>query len=308
MRSGRYTKWGVTSILMGMVVAAATTTTSPGQTPAPTTQPKTSAKTKVTATKPALPLDLNKATEAELSATLPGVGEVTAKKIVAGRPYKSVDDLAKAGVPARTIEEIRKLVSVGPAATSPAPAVSAPAPTTGTAKAKAATTPTSKAAALDLNKADEHELESVLPGVGEATAKKIVAGRPYKSVDDLAKAGVPARTIEGIRNLVTVGAPGSPVATTTTATGTKTNAAPPVSPSTTKKRAVSKAKSQLAPGQKVNLNTASKEELLLLPNIGEVRAQSIIDARPFKTPEDVMKVKGIKGVRFSEIKDLITVN
>ncbi len=43
-----------------------------------------------------------------------------------------------------------------------------------------------------------------LPGVGEVTAKKIVAGRPYTKVDDLAKAGVPARTIDGIRSLVTV--------------------------------------------------------------------------------------------------------
>ena len=61
---------------------------------------------------------------------------------------------------------------------------------TDTAKAKAA----AKAkAVLDLNKASEEELADNLPGVGPATAKKIVAGRPYTSVDDLAKAGVPAK-------------------------------------------------------------------------------------------------------------------
>ena len=43
---------------------------------------------------------------------------------------------------------------------------------------------------LDLNKATVDELEEQLSGVGPATAKKIVAGRPYSSVDDLAKAGV----------------------------------------------------------------------------------------------------------------------
>jgi hypothetical protein len=61
------------------------------------------------------------------------------------------------------------------------------------------------AAKVDLNSASQAELEA-LPGVGEATAKKIVAGRPYKSVADLEKAGVNKATIEKITPLVTVGA------------------------------------------------------------------------------------------------------
>jgi hypothetical protein len=60
-------------------------------------------------------------------------------------------------------------------------------------------------AKVDLNNATEAELES-LPGVGSATAKKIIAGRPYSSEADLSKAGVSQRTIKGLDGRVTVSA------------------------------------------------------------------------------------------------------
>jgi predicted flap endonuclease-1-like 5' DNA nuclease len=61
------------------------------------------------------------------------------------------------------------------------------------------------AATIDLNTASEKDLDS-LPGVGPATAKKIIAGRPYSSVDGLSKAGVSAVTIKKITPLVTANA------------------------------------------------------------------------------------------------------
>ena len=74
---------------------------------------------------PAAKVDLNAASQAELE-KLPGVGEATAKKIIAGRPYQAVGDLSKAGVPKTTIEKITPLVTAGPAgpakAATPAPA------------------------------------------------------------------------------------------------------------------------------------------------------------------------------------------
>jgi transcriptional regulator with XRE-family HTH domain len=49
------------------------------------------------------------------------------------------------------------------------------------------------------------ELEA-LPGIGPATAKKIMAGRPFATVADLSKAGVSAATLKKIGSLLTVGA------------------------------------------------------------------------------------------------------
>jgi len=64
---------------------------------------------------PAGTVNLNTASQADLEA-LPGIGPVTAKKIIAGRPYTSVADLSKAGVPKSTIDKIASMVTVGSAA------------------------------------------------------------------------------------------------------------------------------------------------------------------------------------------------
>lgn len=75
--------------------------------------------------------------------------------------------------------------------------------------AKAVVKPVAKqiapAAKIDVNSASQAELEK-LPGIGPAMAKKIIAGRPYASTADLAKAGVPAKTLGTITPLVSVGA------------------------------------------------------------------------------------------------------
>ncbi len=69
----------------------------------------------------------------------------------------------------------------------------------------------------------------------------------------------------------------------------------------------SRKKAALAPGRKININTASAEELQELPGIGPVRSEAIMKGRPYETIEDVMKVDGIKEGIFGWIKDHISV-
>lgn len=62
---------------------------------------------------------------------------------------------------------------------------------------------------------------------------------------------------------------------------------------------------------KININTASVEELKTLSGIGELKANDIISYREehgsFKSPEDIMKIQGIKEGIYNKIKDKITI-
>ncbi len=62
---------------------------------------------------------------------------------------------------------------------------------------------------------------------------------------------------------------------------------------------------------KVNINTASIEELLTLDGIGDAYAQRIIEFRdkngPFQKPEDILKVKGIGEKIYDANQDRIIV-
>jgi len=64
-------------------------------------------------------------------------------------------------------------------------------------------------------------------------------------------------------------------------------------------------------GEKVNINTASIEQLCTLKRIGPRYAERIVQCRetngPFAKAEDIMKVKGIGLKTYEANKDIITV-
>lgn len=101
---------------------------------------------------------------------------------------------------------------------------------------KTETKRTKLAAKVDLNSATQAELEK-LPGIGPASAKKIITGRPYSTVSDLSRAGVNAKTIEKITSQVTVGA----AAPTATKPSTPAKPAAPQAAASAKFPAASKA-------------------------------------------------------------------
>jgi len=61
----------------------------------------------------------------------------------------------------------------------------------------------------------------------------------------------------------------------------------------------------------VNINTATLEQLQLLPGIGPKTAQAIIDYRQangdFKSPDDLIKVKGVGQKLMEKLRENVTI-
>ena len=63
----------------------------------------------------------------------------------------------------------------------------------------------------------------------------------------------------------------------------------------------------LRAGEPIDPNTATVDEIMLLPGIGEVLAERIVEGRPYKSVEDLRRVPGIGAKVFARLKDSLQI-
>ena len=150
---------------------------------------------------------------------------------------------------------------------------------------------------MNLNSATVQQVNA-LPGIGNKLAAEIIKNRPYSSIDDLnAKVKISKKSLDKLRPLVSFGTAPAGVATGSSVAAPV--AAAPVAAATAaavttgKPATVSSANTATA-ANPVNVNTASREQLMTIPQVGPKLADAIIAGRPYKDmAEMVTKVKGI---------------
>ena len=142
--------------------------------------------------------------------------------------------------------------------------------------------------------------------VTETVAKDVAEGTK-KVAKKTAKVVVPAvekvaeKTVDGAKTVGTKTAKVAKVAGTKTVDATKA--------ATRKVAEVAEPKKKMAmpTGGKVNLNTATRAELIALPGIGEANADKIIKARPIASVDDLSAKKIIQTQYYEKVKGLVSV-
>lgn len=162
----------------------------------------------------------------------------------------------------------------------------------------------SPAPRVELNSASHADL-MLLPGIGDHLAARIVQRRAdlgsFRKIEDLLKVtGIGSIRFERIRDLVYIDPP--EYASPREAVGVAV-----VEKST---RSDSKLKKLGIGSEPIDINSASKNELQMLPGIGPKKSQAIIDERtkrPFASISEIRRVPGIGPKTFENIKPFVTV-
>lgn len=151
---------------------------------------------------------------------------------------------------------------------------------------------------IDLNQADSATLQQ-LSGIGPHLAARIVNHRekygPFSHFEDLKHVhGIGPATLERLRVVATVIAD---------------------KPSSLSKANTSSAVEQYIPkpppNKQIDLNRATKEDLMTLPGIGPALAERILENReskgPFQSVEDLMRIRGIKEKTLEKLRPFLIV-
>ncbi len=146
-------------------------------------------------------IDINTASQAQLE-TLPRIGPKTAQAIIATRPFSSIEDITRTPrIGPKTYEGLKDLITIGGVA---APAVVPTVAPSVTPTVAPAVAPAVVAGKININTATQAQLET-LPRVGPATAKAIIATRPFSSIEDITRTPrIGPKTYENLKNLITV--------------------------------------------------------------------------------------------------------
>jgi competence protein ComEA len=170
---------------------------------------------------------------------------------------------------------------------------------------------------LDLNRATLEQLDE-LPGIGAKKAQLIIdyreANNGFRAVEELLNvSGIGEKTYSDLQQYVCVGESeeGQPSANFPRLPSPFAPAVPTGTAGPGEQKEPQAVLAPDAPVTRININTATSEELKSLDGIGDVLAGRIMQYRqeqgPFRSPQDIMKVNGIGKVRYEANKHRIVV-
>lgn len=169
---------------------------------------------------------------------------------------------------------------------------------------------------LDLNTATAEELMRI-EGVGEKTARRIIAYREeiggFRFIEQLMDIeGIGEKKFSNWSAYLTVGSKSAASDTTTATIVLNTSAKTTVTSHTPTSTTAAPTTSTTAFSGVLNINRATKEELMLIKGIGEITAQKIIDYRNliggFKSLEQLLDIDGIGEKKLAAWRPYLTLD